>query len=116
YVLTLTDDNGCMWDTLIQVDHSPVIQLELEPIVSIKLGTGFHIVPRIIDPGVGIDTFYWDPVRWLNCENCIDPVSVPMDTIVYTLRIIDLNGCVVFDSIKIRVYRPANIFVPNVFS
>lgn len=117
YEVTIVDAEGCTSSATITVPEAPQIFLDLGPDVNLKYGASYQINPTIILPdGISIDSFFWNPTTYLSCTNCLDPIATPEDSILYVLTLIDNNGCIVTDSIYIRIFRPANIFVPNVFT
>ncbi|MEO1451691.1 MAG: gliding motility-associated C-terminal domain-containing protein, partial [Bacteroidota bacterium] len=52
----------------------------------------------------------------MSCSNCSNPASRPLETTRYTLILEDANGCVIEDSIVIRVDANRAVSIPNVFT
>lgn len=65
----------------------------------------------------GGDFYLWNPSTWLNDATISNPISLPQNNIVYTVRVSDVNGCVAYDNILVRVYfvKP-DLYVPSGFS
>jgi len=78
---------------------------------TIKLGTSLLLNAT----GSG-GTYSWSPPIWLSCVVCSSTVSTPEESIIYTVTVIDSNGCVTTDEVTIVVDYEKVIFVPNVFS
>ena len=116
YRIFVTDQGDCFLDTIVTIIQAPLIEVDLGPDVIVRLGNSHTIIPEFNDLASGIDSFYWEPPIWLDCDDCIEPTSTPEDSILYTLTLIDNNGCEVTSQIFLRVYQPGNIFVPNAFT
>jgi gliding motility-associated-like protein len=64
--------------------------------------------------------YSWSPVNSLNDPNAADPIARPAATTVYTVKGIDLNGCVNYDSVMVSItalgqsgYLMPSAFTPN---
>ena len=68
----------------------------------------------------GSVSYRWSPAAGLSSTEVADPVASPSKTTTYTVEGITANGCVVLDTILIRVTESpppaATLFVPNLFS
>ncbi len=64
-----------------------------------------------------IESITWNPSNTLSCTDCLNPVSSTTEDVVYTVTVIDKNGCIYETSIEIRVlenpYYIPNVFTPN---
>jgi gliding motility-associated-like protein len=71
------------------------------------------------DYGNGFD-YTWSPPDYLNTTKGTKATSTPLNTIVYTYKLTDTNGCVVMDTVLIIVMdvicEEPYIFVPNSFT
>jgi gliding motility-associated-like protein len=54
----------------------------------------------------GAAQYTWLPVDYLSCANCANPVSKPVDSIIYKVKGTSLFGCVAFDSVLLSVVKP----------
>jgi gliding motility-associated-like protein len=61
----------------------------------------------------GGTTFHWTPSTYLSNTAIANPVSSPSQTIIYTLSVIDANGCrsLVTDDVKVDVTPPIKVDV-----
>jgi gliding motility-associated-like protein len=61
--------------------------------------------------GGGGTEFTWSPATFLNDANLSNPVSTPDKTIIYSLSVIDANGCqsLVTDQMKVDVTPPIKV-------
>jgi gliding motility-associated-like protein len=114
YSLTVQDQTGCHWDTLITLQEETPFLLDLGDDQEIALGCTFDIKPFFNRDLSEIDTFIWMPP--IACEDCIYPVIQPLRTIAYQVQAVDINGCKAEDQLRIFVREDRNVFFPNVFS
>ncbi|MBX2815927.1 MAG: gliding motility-associated C-terminal domain-containing protein [Saprospiraceae bacterium] len=96
----------------------PPPEIELPPGSEIELGDSIQIVPFDI---VGVDplmynwsALFGDPT--INCPTCAEPFVRPLVTTLYQLDFSDGNGCIVSDTIQIRVDSEIYFYAPNAFS
>ncbi|MEY2917949.1 MAG: hypothetical protein RIS73_1663, partial [Bacteroidota bacterium] len=54
----------------------------------------------------GAAQYTWLPVDYLSCANCANPISKPVDSIIYTVKGTSLFGCVALDSVLLNVIKP----------
>jgi gliding motility-associated-like protein len=90
----------------------PVIQAPQDTLVPV----GYAFQPQVQGNG----KIYWQPSTYLSCTPCSDPVITPLTDIDYILQVITENGCIAFDTFKVRVFEPQctepYLFVPNTFT
>lgn len=116
--VSLANDFGCTLDTFILVS---VFQFQPPLFVSpeqdtLRPGESVQLMSTV-DPTY---TYNWSPSVGLSATDIPDPVASPSETTLYTLTIVDGNGCsnqadvllFFFDSPCVAPY----IFVPNAFS
>lgn len=109
--------NGvCPWDmaqTTVTVNATPYLE-SLEP-TTILYGSNIELTT--VAPV--FDTVYWVPPDSLSCDTCLSPVASPLVTTIYTVTIIDSNGCTNTRSVAITVEEKCDedqIFVGNGFT
>lgn len=64
----------------------------------------------------GARTYSWTPVSGLSNPNIPNPLARPMETTEYTVTGIDSNGCRDFDRIRIEVFEPTQVKIPNIIT
>jgi gliding motility-associated-like protein len=118
YELTLTDANGCTWDTLIIFEEYKELDLDLGENQFIEFGDA-----AIVEGNTNvfiIDTIIWEGPDSLAIEclssDCLDVTASPTETVTLQATIIDANGCETTAFVTIVVRKEDNVFVPNVFS
>lgn len=115
-VTVLEVQTGCTVDTSINIFEPLPITIDLPSILEIELGDTLTTLNPIIVSSLPIDTFLWSPATQLSCSDCKNPKVNPVDDQIYTLTIIDENGCATTAQIEIIVDRNRNVYIPNIFS
>jgi gliding motility-associated-like protein len=76
-------------------------------------GASFTMAPIVS----GAVNYLWSPADYLSCVNCLNPVSTPKSSIVYTLTAFNNDGCQVSDTIQLQLACASSlVFIPNAFS
>jgi gliding motility-associated-like protein len=116
--LQVTDEFGCMLDTMVVLNNpSPAPQIVFSDPgpVQLKEGGSLTFTPEIIG-GTGEISFKWKPGYGLSCIDCAAPLAEPEASTWYTLEVEDEKACSDRDSVLVEVEKNRQIFVPNVFS
>ena len=97
-VLTATDINTCVREskatgTITVFDY----EFGIKPDDSICSGTS---IPLYASGGVAYD---WKPKNLLQSSNTAAPIATPDTTTIFSVRIVDANGCIGEDSLQITV-------------
>ena len=65
----------------------------------------------------GAVNYQWLPTDYLSCVTCLNPVSTPKASIVYTLTAFNNDGCKASDTIQLRLACASSlVFIPTAFS
>ena len=116
HTITVFDANNCESITNINIQQPLEIQIQLPDIVEVDLGDSLTALDPIIISSVPIDSFIWSPPNQLSCTNCKNPKVTAVDDQLYTLVVIDINGCTGTGSVYVDLDRNRNVYVPNIFS
>ncbi len=116
YDLVIQDANGCEYSESILIPGQIEVQVVVEPDVLIQLGDDYQINALVNIPESEIDTIIWSPSEGLTCTDCLDPRVDIVQFSVYTVTVINQNGCSATDQITLRVKKDRNVYIPNVFS
>ncbi len=87
--------------------------LDAGPDVEIINGESIILMPDYI--GASIDSVYWYPAAFLDCDDCLTVEASPTSTTDFVVSVKDVNGCLVADSVLVNV-KPARLIIPNAFS
>lgn len=113
YTVQIQDANGCLVEEMITINESNSIALELDAQTELVLGESTNI--NVLTNAIA-DSITWNPTLYLSCGDCLNPEASPVESTLYTLTIIDENGCEVEAEIFLRVDKTAQVYVPSGFS
>ncbi|HHM20973.1 MAG TPA: T9SS type B sorting domain-containing protein, partial [Bacteroidetes bacterium] len=116
HLITVFDANGCSEEVSVNIDQPLEIVVELPEVVEIELGDSLTSLDPVIVSSVPIDTFIWSPPSQLSCTDCKNPRVNPVDDQLYTLVVVDINGCTGMGQVYVDLDRNRNVFIPNIFS
>ena len=111
YVLVATN-GACIDSDTIVVNSNPLPNVDAGPTVSIPLFSSATIGGN--PTSATGSSFSWLPVTGLDNPSGTNPVSGTTVTTIYTVSVIDVNGC--FNSDTVTVYVYPEIKIPNGFS
>ncbi|HFB99770.1 MAG TPA: T9SS type B sorting domain-containing protein, partial [Phaeodactylibacter sp.] len=81
----------------------------------VPLGCEADLQAIINFPKEEIDTLIWTPTS--PCAfPCLDTTITPLNQTRYTVKVIDINGCVAFDTITYWVKKDRHVYIPNAFT
>ncbi len=116
YVLTITDELACMWDTTITLSQPELIQAEImvsnDNLVTGELAT-FSVTTSVPDEDI-IDII-WTPEDIFNCIDCKEITTSLRDNTTVGVTIVDINGCESYTSLEVEVGLASvpNAITPN---
>jgi len=115
YTMTIEDSNGCMFSQIVEVYEPDAIVIDAGQDKVINLGE------KVLINGFSSSTtnqmISWSPIDFLDCDDCLTPFANPISTTTYQLSVEDIiTGCLLQDSMQVRVENPINIYIPNAFS
>ena len=116
YDLLITDNKGCRLRQDFVMPAPVAAMSRLPEEISARLG-----IPLVLDPDYQVPenliaSADWFPNSYLDCYDCLYPQMVPIDNILYVLRLRDIFGCVNETSTFVLVNRRVEVFIPNAFS
>jgi gliding motility-associated-like protein len=116
YSLTVTDQNGCSFTDVFDINEPIKVTLDLGPnktvydedSVSISLVTN-------VDPNA-VSDITWQGIDGLTCPGCpkLEFIAAASGTI--SAMITDTSGCTAEDSMRLTVIVPHIIYIPTLFS
>jgi gliding motility-associated-like protein len=125
HLVTITEQvTGCT-DTLgVFIPQPPAITIGFNniidsvPIARMLVGLGDSVrLDPIINSALPIDSVRWTPRDYLVfTADSLRPFIRPLDDRTYTLRVVDVNGCVADAQLAVDLERNRNVFIPNIFS
>lgn len=116
YQIVVQDANGCEFEEEVLINQPDLFQIEVEPQVTIQLGDSYQINTLVNYPVSEISQVSWFPAIGLSCDDCLDPVASPLNTMNYNVTVVTENGCKDEAPIFLIVKKDGAVFVPNAFS
>ncbi len=105
---TYTPTNGCavVKTRVIIVNETPVVDAGDDKVV-LEGGQG-----TLTATAFGVDlTYKWTPSIGLDRDDVLNPIVIPTEDMVYTLKVTSANGCFALDEVKVKFLK--NLVVPN---
>ncbi|MCB9316127.1 MAG: gliding motility-associated C-terminal domain-containing protein [Lewinellaceae bacterium] len=116
YWVKVRDAAGCIDSVFATIDQPPALVVVADPAdTTIDLGYSFRVQTFTLPAGRPV-TYEWTPVMGLNCVDCAEPTVTAISDGYYVIKITDDDGCMAFDSIRVRINRDRPIYAPNVFA
>ncbi len=98
------------------------VTITVVPLPVVNAGADAHVASgssSTLNGNVPADVvkYYWTPVDFLSCNDCLNPVATPRNTITYTLHGISNYGCEGTDEVTLFTKcSSSQIFMPNTFT
>ncbi|MFT5166178.1 MAG: gliding motility-associated-like protein, partial [Saprospiraceae bacterium] len=116
YSIIVQDAVGCEYEESFSMPFVPELYIELVPELIIQLGETGEIEAYVNTAPSLIDTIIWTPSEGLSCTNCLTPLVNSFVETLYTITVVDENGCVAEDEIILRVEKARGVYIPTAFS
>lgn len=111
YQVTIRDASGCSQSASYFVPQG-IFNVTAFQDASIELGESVSLSGQI-EGGSAQVVVVWSPSEYLNCTDCLEPVAIPFEDIMYVLTAVDTNGCADSDTIYIDVNTEYDLYFPN---
>ena len=115
YNLIVRDANDCELAQDIEIIEKEELFVKLGNQLDLQLGDSMNLNALTNIPEENIAEIMWTPAEGLSCDDCLNPVARPFQSMNYAVEIIDQNGCVVNNQISLLVDLTPHIYAPNVF-
>ncbi len=115
----IKDAKGCQWDTSLIVEQPTELNLDIGDDLVLQMGDTLTLSASFNIPENQVDTIIWYPNDILHCSlegECYEVFGQPTNSFYARAALIDLNGCIIKDKIKIELDKERIAFVPNIFS
>lgn len=117
YQLEVQNTSGC---TSVKKDS---VRIHVAPLPSVFAGNDTIIAANlplqlnaVAGNNAGLLNYLWSPPTGLNSTLIKNPVAIISNDITYTITVRNADGCSASDDIHIKVFRKADMFVPNAFT
>lgn len=116
YNLVVKDANDCEIEEVVQIIQPEELAVDLGVELAIKLGDSTQLQALTNIPDAEVAEIIWTPAIGLSCDDCMEPMARPFQSVEYQVEIIDQNGCEANSQVRLLVDQTPQIFVPNVFA
>ncbi|MEO8759686.1 MAG: gliding motility-associated C-terminal domain-containing protein, partial [Bacteroidia bacterium] len=110
YTVWVTN-GGCINTNTVTVFVNPL------PTISVKPAYSFVMAGEAVNlQAQAIDSCYWSPTDWLNCDACNTNISFPYQDVTYTITTTNSFGCSASTKAIIKIDLESTFYIPNTFS
>ena len=118
YLYTIIDNiNGCQNTDSIEIELIETeVEIETTSEVTYTEGQSVQLTATVNIETSEIESIQWTPDENMSCPTCLTTsISNPTDSL-YTITVIDVNGCL--DTAQVRLIRKERpeVFIPNVIN
>ncbi len=116
YVITLQDANGCESETsTLTVGQPPELKIDLGADLNLRLADSAHILLQTTVPANALQSILWQPL--LDSLGAGKPFQnfFPLHSWQVAVTVMDSSGCTAEDRILVRVEKPRDLYIPNIF-
>jgi gliding motility-associated-like protein len=112
YTLTVTDNYGCKFSVADQVN------VHVQPPVPAYAGNDTIAIKGVPHQlfGSGGVSYLWSPPYPLNSATNQNPLATLENDTKFILQVIDVAGCIGYDTVFVQAYFGPNYYIPNAFS
>ena len=117
YPVTVMDNQGCSWDSIIQIGTVPQFQIFAGEDQFIDIGDSISLTATLFNAFGTTEIIWSSAVDFdLTCTECISTTVSPLNSTTYEVYGIDNKGCDANDFVEVFVARRAQIMVPTGFT
>jgi hypothetical protein len=132
YVVFVLDNNQCNASAQFSIVQNPVLDIELlgagndgvywSNDLFIIRGEEVQLLADLLSSGIPVSQAIWSTVSSANLDTllcgspCLEPTMMPEEDLTVTVSLIDSNGCIVTDTLRVNVSQEAQFFMPTGFS
>ncbi|MFK7776033.1 MAG: gliding motility-associated C-terminal domain-containing protein [Saprospiraceae bacterium] len=114
YSIIIQDANGCEieWSSTILEATEFQVSAGLDTVIELGQSIQLQAITNIFS----IDSIYWNPSSWMDCNNCLNPILTPLNSQTYEVIVVNNDGCSAADQIMVLVEVNRDVYIPNVFT
>ena len=116
YIITLQDNRGCTWSTIpLIVSEPPALTVNLGNEVTVTLGDSVFLEANASASLDALSSLQWNPVLdSLNAQTFMQRF-LPFTSRYVSINLVDTFGCEAMARLLVRVQRPEQVYIPNIF-
>lgn len=112
--LTAANLLNCTGSTSTTIQVHPLPEIEVPENITVPSGGS---APLQLSYSPEVTSWTWTPATALSCTNCAQPIANPQFNTIYTVAVVDQNGCRNTAEVPVTVIcNTMNFFIPNTFS
>ncbi|MCM5529043.1 PKD domain-containing protein [Parasegetibacter sp. NRK P23] len=105
---------NCTGSTSATIEVYPLPEIQVPTNITVPSGGS---APLQLSYSQEVTSWTWTPSTALSCTNCAQPIANPQFNTVYTVAVVDQNGCRNTAEVPVTVIcNTLNFFIPNTFS
>ncbi len=114
YSVTVSDSRRCSAEAsfALAVDY----ELQIDATKSTTINLGESLLLSVVVNTDHNNQYTWTPAENITCSTCQNTLTAPTVTTLYTVNVVDANGCKAVDTLTVEVKSVSDIFIPNAFS
>ncbi len=112
YDLIISDANGCMSMTTVDIGEDQNGRVSIVPVSTSSMGD-YELFLQF--DGL-VRSILWDNIPGLSCNDCPNPTIRITEPTTITVTLVDDGGCTYTASILLNVNNIGNIYIPNAFN
>jgi gliding motility-associated-like protein len=115
YTVTVTDSRDCSVkeDFVVSFDY----ELQVDAVQSTAVISEGESVQLMVNSNSNHTNVYsWSPAESVDCPSCSVTYATPSSSTLYSVSVIDLNGCHTTDTLFVEVKPISSFFIPNTFT
>ncbi|MEE9438554.1 MAG: gliding motility-associated C-terminal domain-containing protein [Saprospiraceae bacterium] len=114
HLIVVTDSLGCTYDTIVTLDGNHFLEVDITEDIRLDFGDSLTVFADINFSSDSISSIIWSSN--VDCEGCTEFTIYPTNNQTIKLSVTDVNGCIVYEEISIKVDRPNPLPFPQIFS
>ncbi|HJW28868.1 MAG TPA: gliding motility-associated C-terminal domain-containing protein, partial [Saprospiraceae bacterium] len=116
YQIMAFDAHDCEVIAWVIINSVPNVNVQLDGDAVILAGQSTTLTATVNVPIDSLANVSWTGLDSPECDKCLTQAITPVITTLYTISVINTQGCRDADSLTVTVIRPDDIYIPNVFS
>jgi hypothetical protein len=116
YTITLQDSKGCTWSTQLQTVTEPAaLTVDLGTELSVTFGDSVFLEATTSASLSALASFQWNPVLDSLRAQTFSQRFLPFTSKIVSLSLVDTFGCEAIARVLVKVKRPEQVYIPNIF-
>ena len=116
YTVVVQDMTGCEYEVAVELEEGNDLWVDAGPDIEAKLGETVALSASVSVPDSAIASLAWEGLDSLSCYDCLTPELLPSATALYTITVVDENGCTASDAVRVFLNKERGIYMPSAFS